>query len=149
MNACTFFPIGTAADTSGNTLGCRTYHAGLAAMDGGANPHCWHAGPYGSGVCGGTCDNFCALTLGWCSAADGYDGGAVYASSTDCTTACEGYALADAGADPAGFFAEGPTGGNTLDCREYHLGNAMNGAQGSAGQAIHCPHAGTASAACK
>src|ERR1035437_5528950 len=30
VNSCKAFPVGTAADTAGHTLGCRTYHAGAA-----------------------------------------------------------------------------------------------------------------------
>jgi hypothetical protein len=51
MASCESFPVGAATDTSGNTLGCRTYHAGAAAGD--PAVHCVHAGPGGAGVCGG------------------------------------------------------------------------------------------------
>src|SRR5258708_174882 len=30
MGSCTTFPVGTSADTMGNTLGCRIYHAKAA-----------------------------------------------------------------------------------------------------------------------
>jgi len=40
---------GTAADTMGDTVGCRIYHAGVAMAD--ANTHCPHAGPGGAMVC--------------------------------------------------------------------------------------------------
>jgi len=44
------WPTGTPGATSGNTLACRLYHAGVAA----AMPalHCPHAGASGGGVCG-------------------------------------------------------------------------------------------------
>src|SRR5262245_2561842 len=48
--SCKAFKVGTAMDTSGNTLGCRQYHAGAAAGD--PNTHCPHAGPGGDGMCG-------------------------------------------------------------------------------------------------
>src|SRR5262245_47367893 len=53
MSSCAHLPMGTAADMSGNTLGCHIYHA-TAAM---ANPgvHCVHAGPGGAGMCGANC----------------------------------------------------------------------------------------------
>jgi hypothetical protein len=41
--------IGTAGATSGNSIACRTYHAGAAAGD--PATHCPHAGPTGGGVC--------------------------------------------------------------------------------------------------
>lgn len=152
LTACQFFPVGTAGDTTGDTLGCRAYHAVLAATL--PNPHCWHAGPYGSSVCGASCDDFCEITLGYCSPDAGLDGGAPpYASLSDCKTACAGFALApvDAGPDasppPSAYNAGGTNDtGNTLDCREYHLGLALTNA---ANQQIHCPHTAATSAVCK
>jgi hypothetical protein len=44
------WPLGIVDDMAGNTLECRIYHAGVAAMD--ANTHCPHAGPSGATVCG-------------------------------------------------------------------------------------------------
>ncbi|HEY2514791.1 MAG TPA: hypothetical protein VGI39_28190 [Polyangiaceae bacterium] len=153
LSACRFFPVGTPADTTGDTLGCRTYHAVLAATL--PNPHCWHAGPYGSGVCGASCDDFCEITLGWCNADAGFiDGGAPpYASLSDCKTACANFALVpvDAGPDaappPSAYNAGGTNDtGNTLDCREYHLGLALTNATN---QQIHCPHTAAVSAVCQ
>lgn len=45
------WPAGTPGEMGNNTLACRLYHGGVAA----AMPavHCPHAGPTGSGVCGG------------------------------------------------------------------------------------------------
>jgi hypothetical protein len=144
-NACGLFPVGAAGDTTGNTLGCRTNHAQLAATA--PVPHCWHAGPFGAGTCGGFCENFCALTLAWCDPSKGFDAGPPpYDSGAACTTACAGFATVDAGSAPSAYNAGGPTAGNTLDCREYHLGNAMTSA---ANQAFHCPHTQVDSAFCK
>ncbi|MDP9000171.1 MAG: hypothetical protein M3O46_08675, partial [Myxococcota bacterium] len=150
-NACNLLPQGAASDTTGNTVGCRIYHAGLAVTM--PSPHCWHAGPYGYGVCGGQCESFCTLATGWCSAASGFDGGAPpYASLADCTTACGGYATvssSDGGpvAVDGGYTATGPAAGNTLDCREYHLGAALTGS-GATMQQLHCPHVAMTSATC-
>ena len=150
MNACSFFPAGTAADTSGFTLGCKIYHAGVAATT--PSPHCWHAGPYGFGGCGTQAESFCALATGWCSAADGFDAGAdggPYASLADCTSAFANFASADAGTAFAAYSANGPAAGNTADCREYHLGAALNDTKGGAKQALHCTHVGVTSATCQ
>ena len=49
MAACATMTPGTTGMTSGNTVGCRTYHAGAAAADPGT--HCDHAGATGGGVC--------------------------------------------------------------------------------------------------
>ncbi len=148
MNACPNFPVGTAADTSGNTLGCRTYHAALAKTA--TNPHCWHAGPYGYGGCGTECEGFCTLATTWCTPAGGFDGGAPpYTDDSTCLTACAGFARIDAadggvGLD-GGYTATGPAGGNTLDCREYHLTTSL---AGGAMQQYHCMHPGVVSATC-
>lgn len=44
------WPAGADTDTTGNTLGCRLYHVGVAAGD--PATHCGHAGPTGGSVCG-------------------------------------------------------------------------------------------------
>ena len=148
MNACAHLPPGTAADTSGNTVGCRAYHAMLAAST--PNPHCWHAGPYGYGACGDECEAFCGLATTWCTAAGGFDGGAPpYASDSACLTSCAAYKQvdsADAGVGiDGGYSAAGPGSGDTLDCREYHLGASF---AGGAAQALHCQHPGASSPTC-
>jgi hypothetical protein len=150
MTACALLPLGTATDSSGNTVGCRTIHAGYAAAMG-AVPHCWHAGPFGYGGCGNECEGFCTLATKFCSPDGGFDGGpAAYASVSDCMTSCAGYAKID---DPdgggagalgvdGGYNAAGPTSGNTLDCREWHLDNALDMPGSNAGQNLHCNHVG-------
>jgi hypothetical protein len=144
MNACALLPLGMATDTSGDSIGCRIYHVGLA-MDAGLNPHCWHAGPYGFGGCGTNCEAFCTLALGWCSAAGGFEGGTdPYTNAGQCTNpgmGCPSFALADGGAYPGAYSAAGPQSGNTLDCREWHLGKALTD---QADQQIHCLHVGAA-----
>jgi hypothetical protein len=158
MTACALLPAGNAGDTSGNTVGCRTTHAGLA-VTGGLNPHCWHAGPFGYGACGTECEGFCTLATSYCSVDGGFavDAGApAYASVSDCMTACAGFPKIDdadggggVGVD-GGYNAAGPTGGNTLDCREWHLDNALDmpGGNASIGQAFHCNHVKATSATC-
>lgn len=101
--SCAAFPTGTPADTAGNTLGCRSYHAGAAAMD--PATHCVHAGPGGAGVCGANCDGFCSIAMHACP--DAWPG------LPECMTACgtfmdmEPYDASD-------------VGGDTLACRLYH-----------------------------
>lgn len=55
MAACTNagWTMGTQADTTGNTLGCRVYHAIAAVAD--PNTHCAHAGFLGGGSSAGPC----------------------------------------------------------------------------------------------
>ncbi len=49
MTACGSMALGTSGDTAGDSVGCRTYHAGLASES--AATHCPHAGEAGGGVC--------------------------------------------------------------------------------------------------
>ncbi|MFT5432542.1 MAG: hypothetical protein ACI9OJ_003241 [Myxococcota bacterium] len=118
-------PLGTAADTAGNTVGCRTYHAGVAAgSDADAIAHCPHAGPSGGNVCGTWCANYCHLGLGNCTG-----GNEIFANDDDCQAACLNYDNdGDAGA----------TDGDDVQCRIYHLGVA--GSDGATSAATHCPH---------
>lgn len=83
LNSCKAYPVGTAADQSGNTLGCRTYHAANAKGD--PATHCGHAGPGGAGSCGEDCDGYCQIAMMYCTAANM---AAVYSSLAECKTAC-------------------------------------------------------------
>jgi hypothetical protein len=85
LNVCALFPVGTAADTSGDTLGCRTYHAGAAAMN--ATLHCPHAGPGGDGTCGDLCTSYCRIVGKYCTAAN--MAGPIYTSNADCMAVCK------------------------------------------------------------
>ncbi len=111
-------PLGLDSDTSGNTVGCRTYHANVAATE---NPelHCAHAGPSGGNVCGSWCENYCHLSDTNCT------GGDAITFASDCATDCAAYLT---------FGAPGDAAGNNVQCRIYHLGAAA----GDAG--FHCPH---------
>jgi hypothetical protein len=149
-NACPFLPVGDAGASSGDSIACRVTHTGLAATQ--KNPHCWHAGPYGFGACGDECEAFCKIATGYCVPDAGFvDGGAPpYASTSDCMTACAGFARingGDAGLGvDGGFNAAGPTGGNTLDCREWHLSKAL---ESTGNQQLHCPHVAATSSTCQ
>ena len=86
LNSCKAYPVGAAGDKSGNTLGCRAYHAGAAKAD--ATTHCVHSGPGGAGVCGTNCDGYCQIAMMYCTAANQ---AAVYATLADCKTACAAF----------------------------------------------------------
>ena len=124
VNTCTSYcmnaagwPAGTSADTSGNTLGCRLYHAGAAAAD--PVLHCPHAGPTGGKVCGSLCENYCQLMAKNCTGAN-----AIYDMAT-CMSNCT--MIPDNG-------QPNDTTGNSVQCRIYHLGVA------AADPVTHCPH---------
>jgi hypothetical protein len=114
------WPAGTTGTTTGNSIGCRLYHAGAAAAD--PVVHCPHAGPTGGNVCGSWCENYCELMAKNCTGAN-----AVYDAAT-CMTKC---AMIPTSGKP------GDTTGNSVQCRIYHLGVAFTD------PGTHCAHAKT------
>jgi plastocyanin len=117
-------PAGKAGDTSGNTIGCRTYHATVAGKDAAsALTHCVHTGPSGGDVCGSWCDNYCWLAKSNCTAEK-----ALYSTDADCASKCN--AIKNNG-------NAGATSGDTVQCRIYHLGVAGTDATQAT---THCPH---------
>lgn len=128
MGSCKAFPVGTGADTSGNTLGCRIYHAGAAAMD--AATHCVHAGPGGGGACGMPCEGFCSIAVATCATE--------HPDDATCKTTCGGFMDTEP-------YDAGDVAGDTLACRLYHLTVASSSA---ANAATHCPHTVAASPPC-
>ncbi len=114
-------PLGTADDKAGNTVGCRTYHAGAAGSD--AALHCPHAGKSGGNACGTWVDNYCHLALANCTGDN-----KLYADLAACTAAS---AAAKTDGKP------NDASGATLQCSIYHLGVAGTDA---AAAKDHCPH---------
>jgi hypothetical protein len=115
---------GAAGDLSGDTIQCRSAHMQVATGDA---THCDHAGFSGGDVCGGWCEVYCRDIQAYCT-----DGNAEYADNTECQTACSTFATTG---------SVGDLTGNTVQCRLEHLKYA------EADAAVHCPHAGEASAA--
>jgi len=129
MQICAAFPVGNLNDTSGNTLGCRQYHAGAPAVLN-ATLHCPHASPTGGLVCGDYCDAYCSIGLYRCSAASGWPlmESGLFNDQTDCHNICNtAYVVGDINSQASA---------NTLGCRLYH-------AQASifTGDLTHCSHA--------
>jgi hypothetical protein len=124
---CAALPMGDAGDTASDTVACRFYHAGAPAKQ---SPgfHCSHAGPFGGGVCGTRCGAFCLLAGEQCPQAFAGDAGTCDAS---CGTAFAFDPTPDAAESPSG-----PTSGNSLNCREYHLVAAFGD------PTTHCAHVG-------
>lgn len=114
LNSCKAMPVGTAADTSGNTLGCRAYHATAAKGD--PTTHCVHAGPGGAGTCGADCDGFCQIAMMYCTAANS---AAVYSSLADCKTQCAKF-------PDTVKFNIGVQDGNSVACLLYHVQEASS-----------------------
>ena len=133
---------GTLADTSGNTLGCRIYHAGEPSR---LTPiiHCIHAGPAGAqtnaaGQCGDACTDFCSLNLATCT-----NTLAQYADMDTCLTACNGTGTGTGFNKANPYLIDGtktppvPPAGDSLACRLYHTTNA---ALDAAAATTHCPY---------
>lgn len=113
---------GTAGDTDGDTIACRTYHGGQPAIADSAL-HCDHAGPSGGGVCGDWCDVYCALSFEHCVGPNKH-----YDTPQECATACAGF---NDGGQP------GDVQYDTVQCRIYHLGSPAASMPDA-----HCPHGG-------
>lgn len=117
LSTCAHFDVGSEADMTGNTLGCRYYHADAAADA--PETHCTHAGPGGNGQCGANCEGFCAIATSACAAA--------WPDPAACLTTCATYSDAEP-------FDAGDAAGDTLACRLYHLTVA------TVLPTVHCPH---------
>jgi hypothetical protein len=127
LAVCSNLTVGTADDKSGDTVGCRLYHAGAAKTEG-ADLHCPHAGMTGGKVCGATrCDAYCKLAWAQCMGKM-----PPFTSEADCKTKC-----------PEDKFSATAAGGEldqakgTLNCMQYHLQAAY---QSAAASGTHCPH---------
>lgn len=135
MKICAGWPQGMLSDTTGNSLGCRIYHGGVAATDeASATTHCPHAGPFGEGQCGDPCDNFCALAMATCTG-----GNAAFQDMQTCMTECGMFPKTM----PAEQYSVTNSAGNSFGCRAYHLTAAVDN------PAMHCSHINMASAPCK
>jgi hypothetical protein len=125
--SCATFPTGSLRDTSGNTLGCRLYHANNAP----AETHCAHGNAFGGrdgeAICGDRCENFCQLATATCATQ--------FPTVAACKTQCAGWALNPTNKE---FGNKAASAGNTFSCRSYHLTAALTS------PATHCPHAGGA-----
>jgi len=120
--------------TSGNSLECRAYHAGVSLSSYSlaiGQQHCYHTGILGGeGVCGTGCAGFCALVMGSCLGSN-----AAYASTAECMMYCATFPASTPDLNPFSI-----TSGNFLACRSYHASVANSG--DAATKTLHCPHTG-------
>jgi hypothetical protein len=135
LGTCSHFDVGSDGDTKEPTLGCRIYHAGVAAMPNNAKDHCPHAGPSGGGSCGTPCEAFCKVALGACTGNN-----VQYATADECNTECAKFT-----ADPANTYDAADTSGDTFNCRMYHLTVA---ATDDTSASAHCSHIPAGSPVC-
>ena len=128
LDSCSHFAMGTLNQTSGNTLGCRLYHAGAAQAA--PTTHCVHAGPGGGGMCGATlCEGFCAIGVAVCPTQAG--------NANQCPTRCAGYTALGTP------YNSSIQSGDTQECRLYHVTAAATD------PGTHCPHVAMNSATCQ
>lgn len=120
LAVCADLPIGSLADTSGDTVGCRL-RAAKDVLATGERDGCYTAGPMGNGICGETCDNYCSLLPKICPEE-------VPNLTPDCAASCMS-------APSRGPFHVPTPDEGSIECRIYHLCNATENAP------HHCPHA--------
>jgi len=126
--SCAAFPVGTGADTSGDTLGCRIHFTTLAAASAtAAATYCTQAGPGGDGACGSNCDGYCDIVMMYCTDANNAK---IYDDRAACMADCAAH-----GTDAK--FTTGDPGrtdsGNEVACQLYHA------VMGSQAPGEHCP----------
>jgi hypothetical protein len=152
MAACASFPVGTSTvtDMSGNTLGCRIYHAGDPSMIAAAT-NCPHAGPAGdligptgAAFCSGgdVCESFCALEIKACGSIEAPLPGNPtdptgntlfqYRNMERCKSVCDGFDKTHAYSTMAV--------GNSLACRLYR---AVKAATSLANATMYCSSTGS------
>ncbi|MCH2171732.1 hypothetical protein MK489_13195 [Myxococcota bacterium] len=147
-------PLGSITDTTGNTLGCRMYHALQAESSSGATreAHCAASSMTGGGVCGSYCDVYCDMTLEICNDTNNsdYSGTNVFTSAgvpsrSQCLTACSGYSEEVLGGVSQNDQLFGY--GDTVQCRIHHLqAAAVEGQEQANAYGLHCGHASPVSA---
>jgi hypothetical protein len=121
LAVCEALPLGTRADTEGNTVGCRLHFAEAAKL-GETGLNCNAAGPGGNGLCGENCESWCTLEHNLCPA--------VYATQQDCLDACATFPVTGKYNDQTETQS-----GNKFECRLYHV----TAAAGLSAK-THCPH---------
>lgn len=128
QSVCERMDLGTEQDALGNTVGCRTHHAFLAARS--PDPHCLHAGPTGDGTCGAPCESFCSLALRICA-----DGLSPWADADACISDCQMWPE-----EPQ--YRADVEDDDTYACRVQHLTLA------ALDPSTHCGHIGPDSPVC-
>src|SRR5439155_20657405 len=127
LDTCSHWTPGATTDTTGDTLGCRVYHT--MAAQGSPTVHCVHSGPTGGSQCGmNACADFCPLETAICPGVYAGGGGA-----NSCVGKCPTFTSTG---QP---YSSADTGGNTIECRFYHLTAA------STDPTTHCAHTGAVS----
>jgi len=118
---------------SGDSWDCRAYHLNVAASNVGKDSnavaaHCAHSSQSGADTCGDYCMNYCDDMAYYCTGTNSQ-----FNSPHDCLDACAKYPR-----NSTGTLQNPIVGGNSFECRKYHV---MAGALANQ-EDIHCVHAG-------
>jgi hypothetical protein len=128
---CDELPEGDLDSPVGNTVACRLNNANEAAQIG-PDTECSAAGPGSDGECGDNCDSFCLLLQGLCI--DVFN--ATYQGNiANCRSDCEANIVDLFEQNNTTFSSLLSTEGNDLQCRLYHVTQAVLDAD------THCQHA--------
>jgi len=123
VDICAGLPEGSTADTTGNSLGCRLYHAEFAVLGDVGTVHCPHAGVAGSKTCGDWCDSYCTQQLESCP------------NNFEDINVCMQDCAEFAGVDSAAPYVYSDVSADNIQCRVYHVGAAA-----ATGNNVHCDH---------
>lgn len=125
LSFCRHIPAGDPHEPKATAgMYCRQWYAGNPSLTD-PETYCAAAGPFGGGICGDRCTAFCQVAVSACVPETPDAGAAPYASLPKCKTECLEYAFREAGADGGGEGLDGPTTGDTLNCRMHHLRSAV------------------------
>ena len=129
LAVCAVLPPGDPGDDLGNSVACRYFHA----VNAGEAPEvsCAHAGPAGSGVCGGGCESFCHLQGELCTGEHQQ-----YTNTAECTAECDTFPTTE-------NFNTATADDDSFNCRLKHLTYA------SLDPVTHCGHIVAESETCE
>lgn len=128
LAVCETLPLGTLADRTENTVGCRKYHTYSSLLDP-AN-HCPHTGPGGDGHCGldaedgtttGNCESYCTLLEEACST----EFGAAFTDRAACIADCSGKPAEFGATKDQGYSVSASAARTPLGCRLLHVSRAL------------------------
>lgn len=134
LKACGLMTQGKEGDVGQDTVGCRLSHAKI----GKSKDECRKASAYGGDACGSHCDVFCGIVDKNCIQSTLPD--KPYPSRSTCFEQCNGFTYDANGSEGT---AQPFAGGNTLNCRMFHLLLSLDDREG------HCPHAAKVSQTCQ
>jgi hypothetical protein len=131
-SVCGALDLGKPADTTEDTVGCRTYHSYNAFSTSDPGTHCPHAGPGGDTHCGsGNCPAYCKIAADACPT----EFAGAYVDSPGCLEACGKLTGA---LESKKTVATAEAGGDSVSCR------MLNAARGYADPSACAAAVGTA-----